>query len=166
MTDMIRSNFQKFLDSNLWPMIVVAILAGTFAINMVVLTIAAQNPPELMTENYYEKGVNLKQVVAEKQETQRTGWKVTVSAADDRQLVLLSVVDGAGLPCDSLIGKCSLYRPSDKLLDQESVEILPMGNGRYAVKAVKPLVRGGWECVADLSLGQKHYRDRLPFFVE
>lgn len=160
-----RTKFQKYLDDNLWPMIIIAILTGTVAVNIAVLTIAAQKPPELMTENYYEKGANLKQVVTEKQETQRTGWKVTATAVD-RQLVMLTVLDAAGLPKDSLVGSCGLYRPSSKDLDQESVQILPMGGGRYAVKAATPLVRGAWECVADLSLGDRRYRDRLPFFME
>ncbi|MBK6766525.1 MAG: FixH family protein [bacterium] len=160
-----RTKVQNYLDNNLWPLIIIAILTGTIAVNIGVLTIAAQNPPELMTENYYEKGVDLKQVVTEKQETQRTGWKVTASMVDP-QLVMLTAIDAAGLPRDSLTGRCSLYRPSSKQLDQESVQILSMGGGRYAVKTATPLLRGAWECVADLSLGQKHFRDRLPFFVE
>lgn len=165
MTEAPRSKLQKFLDQNLWPMIIIAVLAGTFAMNAVLVTVAAKNPPELMTERYYEKGVNLKQVVNEKQATLRTGWKVTAVAADERDLVLLTIIDGAGLPCDSVVGMCSLYRPSDKSLDQPTSAILPMGNGRYAVKAASPLVRGAWECVADLSRGEQHFRDRISFFV-
>ncbi len=42
MSDKERSKFQKYLDGNLWPMIVVSILAGTVAMNMVVVTMAAQ----------------------------------------------------------------------------------------------------------------------------
>lgn len=165
-TEVSRTKFQKFLDQNLWPMIIVAILAGTVAMNAVLVTVAASNPPELMTEHYYEKGSNLKEVVGEKQATLRTGWKVTASAAgEERDLVMLTIIDGAGLPCDSIIGSCSLYRPSNKSLDREAAQVLPMGNGRYAVKATSPLARGAWECVADLRLGEKHYRDRIPFFV-
>lgn len=165
-TDAPRSKFQKFLDQNLWPMIVIAILTGTLAMNAVLVTVAAKNPPELMTENYYEKGVNLKQVVGEKQETIRTGWKVTAEmAGGERDLLMLTVVDGAGLPCDSIVGNCSLYRPSDKGLDRDATQILPMGSGRYAVKTSAPLNRGAWECVADLTAGNKHFRDRISFFV-
>ena len=165
-TEITRMKFQKFLDANLWPMIIVSILAGTFAMNAVLVTVAAKNPPELMTEHYYEKGVNLKEVVGEKQATMRTGWKVSASAAgEERDLVILTVVNESGLPCDSIMGTCSLYRPSDKNLDRGAAQILPMGNGRYAVKATTPLARGAWECVADLSLGEKHFRDRISFFV-
>lgn len=165
-TEATRSKFQKYLDNNLWPMIIIAILAGTFAMNAVLVTVAAKNPPELMTERYYEKGANLKQVVNEKQATLRTGWKVTASTVGaERDLVMLTIIDGAGLPCDSIVGSCSLYRPSDKSLDQASMQIHPVGNGQYAIKTVAPLTRGAWECVADLSLGEKHFRDRISFFV-
>jgi nitrogen fixation protein FixH len=161
-----RSKIQKYLDDNLWPMIIIAFLTGTVAFNVAVATIAAKHPPELMTENYYEKGANLRQVVSEKQATERTGWKITADmATEDKMLVMLTVVDGAGLPCDSIVGTCSLYRPSDKYLDQEAKQILSMGAGRYAIKAETPLMRGAWECVADLSRGEKHYKDRISFFV-
>ncbi len=165
-TDTPRSKFQKFLDQNLWPMIVIGILTGTVAMNAVLVTVAAKNPPELMTDHYYEKGANLKQIVGVKQETIRTGWKVTAEIADEeRDLLMLTVVDGAGLPCDSIMGSCSFYRPSNQSLDQDSKQILPMGAGRYAVKTTTPLSRGAWECVADLTSGDKHFRDRISFFV-
>ncbi len=160
------SKIQRHLDDNLWPLIIVGILTATVAMNMVLVTLAMQSPPELMTEHYYEKGANLKQVVSEKQATERTGWKVTATVApEDNLLVILSVIDAAGIPTDSISGTCSLYRPSDKHLDQQAKPILPMGNGQYAVKATLPLARGAWECITDLSLGEKRYRDRVSFFV-
>ncbi|MCB9365875.1 MAG: FixH family protein [Calditrichaeota bacterium] len=162
-----RTKLQKYLDQNLWPMIIIAILVATVASNMAVLTIATQNPPELMTENYYEKGENLKQVLNEKRATAATGWKVSADTPlGDRMLVVLTVVDAAGLPCDSLLGSCELYRPSDKSLDRAAVKLLPMGGGRYAVKHEAPLARGAWECVAELSQGTKLYRDRISLFVD
>ena len=161
-----RSKFQKYLDENLWPMIIVAFLTATVAFNVAVATIAVKHPPELMTEHYYEKGANLREVVNEKQATVRTGWKVTADmVTEDNSLLMLTVIDSAGIPCDSLIGTCSLYRPSNKHLDQEAKQILAMGAGRYAVKTEDPLLRGAWECVADLNKGEKHYKDRISFFV-
>jgi len=160
-----RTRAQKFLDENLWPMIIVAILTATVAMNAVVVTVAMQHPPELVTDHYYEKGANLKQVVGEKQATERTGWKVTAKTLEDNSLVVLSVIDAAGLPCDSIAGSCALYRPSDKRLDQTSVQVLPMGNGQYAVKPAMPLTRGAWECVAELSRGEKVYHNRVALFV-
>ncbi|MCL4305120.1 FixH family protein [bacterium] len=167
MTEVQQKDRQKFLDQNLWPMIIIAILVSTVAANMAVLTIATQNPPELMVENYYEKGANLKQVLNEKQATARTGWKVTANVPlEDRQLVVLTVVDAAGLPCDSIAGTCGLYRPSDKSLDRPMNRLLAMGNGQYALRTEVPLPRGAWECVAELSQGEKWYRDRIPLFVD
>ena len=165
MTEISRTKIQQFLDKNLWPMIIISILTATIAMNAVLVTVAMQNPPELVTDHYYEKGANLKQVVGEKQATLRTGWKVTAAALDDASLVVLSVIDAAGLPCDSLLGSCALYRPSDKGLDMEAVRVLAMGNGQYAVRTPQPLKSGAWECVAELSRGEKVFHDRIALFV-
>lgn len=165
-TDTPRTKLTQFLDANLWPMIVVGILTATVAMNMVVVTIATQHSPELMAENYYEQGVNLKQVVNEKVATARSGWKVSAVMADgEREIVMLTVLDAVGIPCDSLSGSCSFYRPSDKRLDQSASQIVFIGSGRYAIKTVAPLARGAWECVADLSQGERRYHDRVSFFV-
>lgn len=160
-----RTKLQQFLDQNLWPMIIVAILTGTVAMNAVLVTVAMQNPPELVAEKYYEKGVNLKQVVNEKQATLRTGWRVAANVFDNNSLVVLTVIDAAGLPCDSLVGLCALYRPSDKRLDQPAVQLLPMGNGQYAMRAEQPLMRGAWECVTELQRDDKRFHDRIALFV-
>lgn len=164
-----KSKWQKYLDQNLWPMIIIAVLTGTVAINLAVLTIAQQNPPELMSETYYEDGYNLKDVVNKQQATERTGWKVTAQAIagekGEAPVVMLTVVDQAGLPCSLIKGTAALYRPSDKHLDIEAAMLTEVGGGRYVMKAPRVLEHGAWQCVCDLAQGSKTYSNRVPLFV-
>jgi nitrogen fixation protein FixH len=132
--------------------------------------VALQHRPQLISDNYYAEGSNLRQIKERQAANDATGWKVQVRPLPVEQaempLVELTVTEAAGAACDSLTGTVAFYRPSDSELDMANAPIFPIGAGKYLLKIPRPLERGSWQAVMQLARGKQAMDARVSFFVE
>jgi len=154
----------------IWPVGIVVAMAIFVAWMLGVVTVALQHRPQLISDNYYLEGSNLRQLKELKAAGEATGWKVEVRPLSVEQaetpLVELTVTETTGSTCDSLTGMVAFYRPSDSELDVAHAPIFPIGAGKYLVKIPRPLERGSWQAVMQLARGKQAMDARVIFFVE
>jgi len=167
---MTRGGWKRFFDQNLWPALIVGSLTALVAFSFAVLRIADREKSELVSENYYAEGYNLREIVELERATEATGWQVeVVPLSADRSgeaMLQLNVLDRHGEQCDSLAGECAIYRPSDGTLDIEPSALTFIGAGRYIRQLPRDLERGRWEAVVTLHREPNRFYSRLPFFVD
>lgn len=148
-----------------WPLGIMAALTVAVAFNVAMLTVSMQAPPDVVSDDYYNKGLNLKDIVAKERASDGLGWTVTLIPADNQAMVV-SVRDAMGQPLDSLNGDIAFYRASNMELDIPGQSIQPAGGGTYKVSLPRNLEPGSWQAIATMTKGQQHYQKRHTIFVE
>lgn len=153
-----------------WPTGILVFFTGFVAVNLAFVTLAFRHKPQLVSENYYAEGFNLRQIAERKAAGDATGWSVHIrcmSITDaDKPLVEMNVSESNGSPCDSLTGTAAFYRPSNKALDIETLPLQFVGTGRYLVVLPRRLERGSWQVIAHLARGSQQSDMRLNLFAE
>ncbi|HEY3296390.1 MAG TPA: FixH family protein [bacterium] len=153
-----------------WPTGLLMSFTAFIAVDVAFVTTAFRHQPQMVSEHYYADGFNLRQIAERKAATDATGWAVHArclpATESESPLVELNVTGRDGLPCDSLAGTASFYRPSDKSLDIQPLPLRFMGTGRYFVVLPHPLAHGGWQVVAHLARGSQQSDMRLNLFAE
>jgi len=104
-----------------------------FAMNAHFLSKAFQVSPELVTENYYEKGLVHDQTVEEKQAWLESGLSVKIEKSLDAWKVVLNK------PVEQVSGQ--LYRASNKHADIESNPVMNTNEISFS----RPTLNGVWE---------------------
>lgn len=159
-----------FSKDTIWPVGLTAAMVVFIAINIAFVTVAFRNRPQLVSENYYAEGYNLKEITQRDAASQATGWTVTIRSLPleqaDMPLAELTVKEASGTPCDSLAGQVGFYRPSDKTLDRAPLPIQYVGTGRYLIYLPHALERGAWQAQVDLKRDRQAYSKRISFFVD
>jgi nitrogen fixation protein FixH len=157
-------------SEKIWPVGIVVVMTIFVAWMLGVVTVSLQHRPQLISENYYAEGSNLRELKERRAASEATGWKVEVRPLPvepaEMSLVELTVTEATGASCDSLIGTVAFYRPSDSELDMTSAPIFPIGAGKYLVKIPRQLERGSWQAITQLTRGKQVMDTRVSFFVE
>ncbi|MBU0509115.1 FixH family protein [bacterium] len=153
-----------------WPLGLATVFVVFVAINIAFVTLAFQNRPQLVSENYYAEGYNLREIAEKQAAGEASGWNVSVRPLPveqaDMPLVELTVTEADGTPADSLAGEVGFYRPSDKRLDVAPLPIQFVGSGRYLVFLPQPLAHGAWEAYVELKRDRRILEKRVNLFVE
>jgi nitrogen fixation protein FixH len=159
-----RKSFQ------LWPVGLIVVMTAFVAVNLAFLTVAFRHKPQLVSDHYYAEGFDLKDIARRNAAGNATGWKLTAHCLPpdqaDQPLVEVQVVTAAGVPCDSLTGSASFYRPSNNRLDIPSSSLRFIGGGRYLAVLPRPLERGAWQAVVKIARGSQSLEQRVSLFVE
>ena len=150
---------------NWWPIGIVASLVAFVAFILAIVTATTRLSSDVVSKQYYEEGYNLKQVIADKQQTAATGWKVSVTSMGGTEATVM-VVDANGMPRDSLVGEVGFYRPSDARLDMATTVLRGQGAGVYKASLPRPLESGSWQALVKLTQGRLSYENRVNFFVD
>jgi nitrogen fixation protein FixH len=157
-------------SGGLWPVGIIAVLTVVVAVNAAFVTVALRHKPELVSNNYYAEGFNLKAIAERKAAGAAAGWRINgrLMSADDSGPALyeLTVTEANGAPCDSLTGEVGFYRPSNKALDIAAQHLRTAGPGRYLIVLPRPLERGAWQAVVHVQRAQQALDQRLSFFAE
>jgi hypothetical protein len=148
-----------------WPLGILIALTAFVAIILAMVTISIKVAPEVVTDDYYDAGYNLKDLLAKEKASAGLGWTVTV-AQPGNQMAVLSVRDALGVPVDSLNGDVTFYRPSNRAFDLPARSVQSAGGGTYSIKLPRNLEPGSWQAIVVLQRGSQHYQQRLNFFVE
>ena len=163
--------FRKYLTAErAWPAGIIAFMTMFIAINLAFVTMSFRHRPQLVSDHYYADGYNLREIARRKAAGEATGWNVQARllplAQVNMPLVEVNVSDVNGAPCDSLTGEASFYRPSDKALDITPQPLQYVGRGRYLAFLPRPLERGSWQAIVQVSRGHQKLEQRVNLFVE
>jgi nitrogen fixation protein FixH len=161
-------NIKKLIQSGrIWPVMIVTGLAVFVAVNVAFMTVAFKHKPQLVSEQYYAEGFNLKQIAANKASGDATGWQVLAQTLprdqSERPLVQLTV---SGPGADSLSGSAAFYRASDQTMDVPAQALRSIGGGKYLVVLPRPLEYGSWQAVVHLERGKQQLDTRVRLYVE
>ena len=160
----------RMKNNRVWPVGIIMAMAVFVAIMLAVVTVSFQHRPQLVTENYYAEGFNLRQWKDHAAASAATGWQVQVRPLpldlSIAPLVQLLISDAGGKTCDSLSGNVTFYRPSDQSLDLATTSLQAVGGGKYLAKLPRPLEYGSWQAVTHLEHGSQQMDTRVSFFVE
>lgn len=131
--------------AHLWPLAMTAILAGTVAMNIAVMVIAADDPSFAIERDYYARAVSWDSTVVQEARNRALGWRLvpTLSAfADDGAVLRVSVRDATGAAiADARVHVSALF-----VARANDVIELPLAPDGAAYAARLPVARGGaWE---------------------
>lgn len=135
---------------------VVAILLGGFMIMMSTLVYKSVNTRfSLVTDKYYEEGVNHNQMQAKLDNVSALTEKVSVRMIEGKLLIQIpSAVD---------TGNIVLYRPSD---GQKDITIMLSKNQSLVDYDLNLLDKGKWIAKINWSLEEKQYYTQKDFFIK
>jgi len=125
------------------PWIFASGMALVVAVNIVMVWIALESSPGLVTEHPFERGLAYNKVLADEARQEALGWRVEIQFRSATHELVAEFRDRGGTPLGELQVKALLYRPveADPGL---SAKLRHVGEGRY-VGTVDLLRRGQWQ---------------------
>jgi len=154
---------------NPWLRGIIAVVGVTLVVNIGFISYAFFSPPNLVVQNYYERGKsyfhdeNLRDAAA------ATAWrlqlmlpnKVKVNKASTCRLY---VMDHQGKPVDFGTVTLTAYRPSDAGHDF-NIELPLTDTGTFTAPVTFPLP-GHWDLIARIDAGEQHFDTAQRIFVQ
>lgn len=138
-------------------MAIVAILAGTVAVNFWVMRIASADPSFAIEPNYYARAVGWDSTVAQEQLNRALGWHVVPTLSrfnDDGAVLRVSLTDSTGRAITGArVSVSALY--VGRANDVFDVRLAPAGADYTARLPVKH--RGAWELRFTVSQGSRRF---------
>lgn len=146
---------------NPWVLGWIALVVIVLAVNIGMISLAFITNPGLVTEDYYEKGIDYEENFNKRTAARNAlGWSYrtefpTSPVMNTEELYRFSIVDKAGRPLSDARVNISLYRPSDVAADF-NVAMLEVAPGVYQAKLSYPL-KGLWELTVQIERGEDKY---------
>lgn len=145
---------------NPWVLGLLAFLFVFLTANAIFIYLAFKTPPNLVVEDYYEKGEAYAETQERIQRQKELGWSgmlmMPASSRVNQTLTYEALITGknsAGLLLDSV--KFFAYRPSDAKEDFE-VDMQPSGTGSY-VADVSFDLPGTWDVLVEARRGADEF---------
>jgi nitrogen fixation protein FixH len=145
---------------NPWVLGMIAFLFVFLGANAVFIYLAFSSPPNLVVEDFYERGEAYDQAQARLAEEKALGWNgilmLPTSSRVNQTQTYEAVITGknsSGLYLDSVTFYA--YRPSDARADFEQV-MRPSGNGHY-VADLSFNLPGVWDVIVEAKQGDSKY---------
>lgn len=146
---------------NPWVLGWIALVVIVLAVNIAMISLAFITSPGLVTENYYEKGIDHEDNFNKRMAARSAlGWSYrtefpTSPVMNTEELYRFSIVDKVGRPLSDARVNISVYRPSDASVDF-NVNMLEVAPGVYQSKLNYPL-KGIWELTVQVERGDDQY---------
>lgn len=146
---------------NPWVLGWIALVVVVLAVNIGMISLAFITSPGLVTEDYYEKGIDHEKNFNKRMAARSAlGWSYrtefpTSPIMNTEQLYRFSIVDKVGRPLSDARVNISVYRPSDADADF-NVSMLEVAPGIYQAKVNYPL-KGIWELTVQIQRGEDQY---------
>jgi nitrogen fixation protein FixH len=128
------------------PWAFVAFFVVVATVNGVMIWLAAQSYPGLVTERPYDHGLAYNQNLEAAAAQAQLGWQTTIEArlVEGFEAALdVVLLDRGGRPLDGAVLIARLGRPAETSSDFE-LELPPVGPGRYATTFPLPMI-GAWD---------------------
>lgn len=145
---------------NPWVLGLLAFLVVFLSANAIFIYLAFETPPNLVVEDYYEKGEAHGKTLERIKRQEELGWSgvlmLPASARVNQTQTYEALITGknsAGLMLDSV--KLFAFRPSDAKQDFE-VDMQPSGTGSY-IADVRFNLPGTWDVLVEAHRGEDEF---------
>lgn len=146
---------------NPWVLGWIALVVVVLAVNIGMISLAFITNPGLVTEDYYEKGIEYEENFSKRRAARNAlGWSYktdfpTSPVLNTDELYRFSIVDKVGRPLSDARVNFSVYRASDVSADF-NVSMLEVAPGIYQAKVNYPL-KGFWEITVQIQRGEDQF---------
>jgi len=154
---------------NPWLRTILTFIGITVTVNAGFIIYAFIVPPNLVVEDYYERGKTYFHDQKERTEAAPTAWRLQLLltnkiALNETSTCRLYVVDHLNKPVDSGRATLTAYRPNDASYDFE-VELKATDKGTFAAPITFPLP-GHWDLIARIESNGKRFDTAQRIFVQ
>ncbi len=154
---------------NPWLRGILAVVGVTLVVNFCFIAYAYMFPPNLVANDYYERGKEYFHDAKIRQQAAPTAWRLQLLLpskmhVNQAQAVRLYVMDHQGKPVKA--GKVTLkaYRPSDASRDF-TINLNLSDAGTFIAPITFPLP-GHWDIIASIRVDTQHFDTAERIFVE
>jgi len=142
-----------------WVIGWIALIATVLAVNLLMVYLAIETNPGLVTEDFYDRGQDYERNMASKL-ARDPGWNLHADVPSDLVIghpstIRFFITDKAGQPVSPDTVRFFAYRPSDATRDF-ALPMIEEGKGRYMVKVIFPLL-GVWDTLVAVGRGEDEY---------
>jgi len=154
---------------NPWLRAIIATVGVTVAVNIFFISYAFISPPNLVVQDYYEKGKTYFHDESLRREASESAWRLQLLLPDVVKLnapatCRLYVMDHQGMPMRSGTVILTAYRPDDAAHDFK-VELKLMDAGTFAAPVTFSLP-GHWDLMARIDADGQHFDTAQRIFVQ
>lgn len=154
---------------NPWLRGILAVIAVTVAVNAGFIAYAFISPPNLVVNDYYEKGKSYFHDQQVEQKSASSAWRLQLMLPDKVRVqepvtCRLYVMDHQGQPVHAGKVVLTAYRPSDAANDFRT-ELSLSDAGTFTAPVRFPLP-GHWDLLARIDLDGHHFDTATRLFVE
>lgn len=154
---------------NPWVLGFLAFLCTFVTMNIIFIYLAFSSPPNLVVENYYERGKAYVHKEPQIEQEKILGWNGVIMAppksrVNQRQTyeVFIQGKNSTAVQLDSVT--LFAYRPSD-MREDFSVEMNPMGLGRYSVD-IEFSLPGNWDVIVEAKRGEDEFMITRRIYID
>jgi len=154
---------------NPWLKGILAVVGVTLAVNFCFIAYAFIFPPNLVVQDYYERGKNYFHDAQLRDQAIATAWRLQLllpnTIKKNKSIISrLYVMDHDGKPVRSGTVRLTAYRPSDASHDFD-VELKLSDAGTF-VGSVRFPLPGHWDLIARIDAGDHHFDTAQRIFVQ
>jgi len=154
---------------NPWLKGILAVVGVTLVVNIGFISYAFIFPPNLVVQDYYERGKNYFHDERVREEAAATAWRLQLLLPNSLKvnktdISRLYVMDHQGKPIHAGKVILSAYRPSDASHDFD-VELKLTDDGTYTAPVSFPLP-GHWDLIARIDVNGQHFDTAQRIFVQ
>ncbi|MBN4073535.1 FixH family protein [Mariprofundus ferrooxydans] len=152
-----------------WLRSILAVVGVTLLVNIGFISYAFIFPPNLVVQDYYERGKNYFHDEKLRDDAAPTAWRLQLmlpNSIKNNETITsrLYVIDHNGKPVQSGQVLLSAYRPSDASQDF-NIELKRTDAGTFIAPISFPLP-GHWDLIARIDAGNHHFDTAQRIFVQ
>lgn len=154
---------------NPWVLGFLAFLCTFLTANAIFIYLAFSSPPNLVVDNYYERGKAYAQKELQMEQEKLLGWNGVIMAPAKSRVnqsqayeVFIQGKNSTALQLDSVT--LFAYRPSD-MREDFSVEMNPLGVGRYGAD-VEFSLPGNWDLIVEAKRGEDEFLITRRIYID
>jgi len=154
---------------NPWLRGILLVIGTTVAVNVAFITYAFLVPPNLVVQDYYERGKNYFHDENVRKEGLPTAWRLQLMLPDKLKVGIsetgrLYVMDHDGKPVQSGKVVLNAYHVSNASHDFK-IELKQSDVGTFTAPIAFPFL-GEWDLIARIDAGEQHFDTAKRIFVE
>jgi len=154
---------------NPWLRGILAVVGTTLIVNFGFITYAYMFPPNLVANDYYERGKEYFHDEKTRQKAEPTAWRLQLLIpsklhVNQVQTIRLYAMDHQGKPVQKGNVILKAYRPNDASRDF-TINLQLSDVGTFAAPIAFPLP-GHWDIIASIDVAKQHFDTAERIFVE
>jgi len=154
---------------NPWVLGFLVFLCTFVTMNIIFVYLAFKSPPNLVVDDYYERGKTYAQKELQIEQEKKLGWNGVIMAPSNSRVnqrqayeVFIQGKNSTAVELDSVT--LFAYRPSD-MREDFSVEMNPIGLGRYGVD-IEFGLPGNWDIIVEAKRGEDEFMITRRIYID